>query len=173
MSIIINGKSMNDYIKEKAEKGEVLENVCGTMTDRFNTKSIFHSSRIIGNNGNMVLTNNASVTINRGGKKYTLKGDRIEKKDGQWYVDGKAVDWDELGGKYEEEFVSVEIHGNVEHITTQSGNVTVNGDVQSINTASGDVECKSAFNIHTMSGDVTCGQVGGNVSTMSGDISRR
>ena len=170
--IMINGKSMNDYIKEQAEKGEVLEDVYGTQNIGGCCVNHFSGTSIVGQTGNMVLTNNASVTINRGGKRYTLKGDRVEKKNGRWYVDGKAVDWEEIGGKYEDEFVSVEIHGNVEHLATQSGNVTVNGDVQSINTKSGDVECQSAFNINTMSGDVTCGPVGGNVSTMSGDIRR-
>ena len=170
--ITINGKSMNDYIKEQAEKGEVLENVYGTQIQK-HCVSQFSASQIVGVGNNFLLTNNARVTINRGGKRYTLKGDRIEKRDGQWYVDGKAIDWEELGGKYEEENVSVEIHGNVERLQTRSGDIKVIGDVQNITTTSGDVECQSAYNINTTSGDVTCGPVGGSVNTISGDISRR
>lgn len=170
--ITINGKSMKDYIKEQAEKGEVLENVYGTQI-RQHCVSQFSASQIVGVGNNFLLTNNARVTINRGGKRYTLKGDRIEKRDGQWYVDGKAIDWEDLGGKYEEENVSVEIHGNVERLQTRSGDIKVIGDVQNITTTSGDVECQSAYNINTTSGDVTCGPVGGSVNTISGDISRR
>jgi hypothetical protein len=170
--ITINGKSMKDYIKEQAEKGEVLENVYGTRIQKHRV-SQFSASQIVGVNNNFLLTNNARVTINRGGKRYTLKGDRIEKRDGQWYVDGKAIDWEDLGGKYEDENVSVEIYGNVERLQTRSGDIKVVGDVQNITTTSGDVECQSAYNINTTSGDVTCGPVGGSVNTISGDISRR
>jgi len=171
MSIIIKGKPMSEYIKEQMEKGEVLENVYG-VREEGHTRSVYHGSQIIGG-GNMVLTNNARVTISRGGKKYTIKGNRIEKRNGQWYVDGKAVDWDNIGGRYEEEFTTVEIHGNVEQLHTQSGDVKVIGDVQNLCTTSGDVECQSAYNVHTTSGDVTCNQIGGSVSTISGDINRK
>ena len=166
MSITINGKTLNEYIKEQTEKGEVLENVCGTIKGTRTTMN-----HVYGDHNGFLLTDNANVTIIKGGKRYTLKGDRIEKKNGQWYVDGKAVDWADLGGKYEEQaVVSIEIHGNVEMMQTTSGNVTINGDAHSINTTSGDVECQSAFNIHTTSGDVTCKGKPNSVSTMSGDI---
>ena len=172
MGIIINGNPLNEYIKEQSEKGEVLENVYGVQDNGF-SRNVYRGSRIINAGGNLLLTNNASVTINRNGKKFLLKGDRIEKKNGQWFVDGKAIDWEEIGGKYEEELVSIEIHGNVEMLHTQSGDVKVEGDVQNIYTTSGDVQCQSAYNINTTSGDVTCGPVGGSVNTVSGDISRR
>ena len=173
MSIIINGKPMNEYIKEQMEKGEVLENIRGTQRIGKFCQSRVQINQSFGDHNNFLLTDNAQVIINRGGKKYTLKGDRIEKKNGQWFVDGKAVDWEEIGGKYEEEFVSVEIHGNVQSLRTLSGDVKVIGDVQNLSTTSGDVECQSAYNINTTSGDVTCGPVGGSVNTISGDISRR
>lgn len=173
MSIIINGKTMDEFIQEQAEKGEVLENVCGTQHVGDYCVNRFNGTRIVGGTNHMVLTDNARVTINRGGKRYTLKGERIEKKDGQWYVDGKAVDWDTIGGKYEEENISIEIHGNVSVLSTKSGTVTVDGDVSVVRTTSGDVKCHSAYDIQTMSGNVTCGSVGGSVTTMSGDINRR
>lgn len=164
---------MKDYIKQQAEKGEVLEEVYGTQNIGGCCINQFNGTKVIGGTDNMVLMNNARVTINRGGKKYTLKGDRIEKKNGQWYVDGKAVDWDTIGGEYKpENVVSIEIHGNVNNLRTQMGDIKVIGDVQNLRTTSGNVECQSAFNILTTSGDVTCGPVGGGVSTTSGNINR-
>lgn len=163
MSIIINGKTLDEYIKEQSEHGEVLENVCGTMHGSI--------SQVYGDHDNFLITNNATVTIRRGEERHILRGNRIEKKGGKWYVDGKVVDWDTIGGEYKpENVVSIEIHGNVNSLRTQMGDIKVVGDVQNINTTSGDVECQSAYNINTTSGDVTCGNVGGDVHTISGDI---
>ena len=166
MSIIIKGKTLDEYIKEQSEHGEVLENVCGTMHGCRTTMS-----QVYGDHDNFLITNNATVTIRRGEERHTLRGNRIEKKGGKWYVDGKVVDWDTIGGEYKpENVVSIEIHGNVNSLRTQMGDIKVVGDVQNINTTSGDVECQSAYNINTTSGDVTCGNVGGDVHTISGDI---
>lgn len=52
--------------------------------------------------------------------------------------------------------VYVRVEGNAGSIHTQSGDATVTGDV--------------GGGISTMSGDVKCGKVGGGVSSMSGDI---
>ena len=82
MGIEINGKPLKDYIKEQKEKGEVLEDVCGTQNIGGCCINTFHSSQVFGVGDGFVLTNNARVTINRNGKKYTLKGDRIEKRNG-------------------------------------------------------------------------------------------
>ena len=172
MSIIINGMPLNEYIREQMEQGEVLENVCGTQ-EANGVKSRLQMSNVYGVQKDFLLTNNARVTIKRNGKSYTIKGDRIEKKNGQWYVDGEPVDWNTIGGEYKEENVSVEVYGNVDTLRLEAGKVTVKGDVQQIHTASGDVECESVVNIHTMSGNVTCGSVAGNVRTMSGNIRRR
>lgn len=172
--IIINGKPLDDFIKEQAEKGEVLENVCGTQWHSHGRNCRIKINQMYGDHENFLLTDNAQVTIRRGDQRFTLRGDRIEKRNGQWFVDGKAVDWDTIGGEYKsEQVVSIEIHGNVNSLRTQMGNIKVDGDVQNINTTSGDVECHSAYNINTTSGDVTCGSVGGDVHTVSGDINRR
>lgn len=49
--------------------------------------------------------------------------------------------------------------------------ITVNGNVESLSTLSGNVECHDVTNsIQTQSGDVECGNIGGNVTTMSGDV---
>lgn len=174
MGIEINGKPLKDYIKEQKEKGEVLEDVCGTQNIGGCCINTFHSSQVFGVGDGFVLTNNASVTINRNGKKYTLKGDRIEKRNGQWYVDGKAVDWNELGGKYEEQqVVSIEITGEVQNLCATMADVVVHGDVQNVKTGSGDVQCENAVNVNTGSGDVHCGDVLGMVSTGSGNVYKK
>jgi len=120
---------------------------------------------------NIVIRNNGSVTINRGGKSYELRGSTLENIDGKWYRDGNPVDWNELGGEYEEKnVVSIIINGDVQELTTRSGDVTVNGDVNVVKTGSGDVSCNNAIKVSTGSGDVSCNSITGSVSTGSGDI---
>lgn len=174
MSININGKPLKEYIKEQKQKGEVLENVHGTQNIGGCIINRFSGTTIHGTGDGFVITDNASVTINRNGKRYTLKGNRIEKRNGQWYVDGKAVDWNEIGGKYEEEqVVSIEINGTVQNLCTTMADVVVHGDCQNVKTGSGDVQCEAAVNINTGSGDVHCGDVAGMVSTGSGNVYRK
>lgn len=135
----------------------------------------FHGStpKTTGHSGRHVKVRSGMVKITRGGKTYTIRGENIEKRDGQWYADGKAVDWDSLGGRYEEkDVVSIEINGNVQNLATTSGDVTVRGAVANLSTGSGDVTCETAGNVSTGSGDVHCKQIKGMVSTCSGDIFR-
>ena len=155
--IHINGKSVNEYVNEQINRGtcEVI-NVHGTM-HRTNGRTIVCGG---------------SVVINKGGKKVVLKGDRIIKENGKWYVDGEEVDTSSVQASEVDE-VRIEITGNVESLTTSSGSVTVNGDCKSVNTSSGDVRCNDVVSINTASGDVHCENVNGNINTMSGDIYRR
>lgn len=135
----------------------------------------FHGSRpkTTAHSGRHVKVRSGMVKITRGGKTYTIRGENIEKRDGQWYADGKAVDWDSLGGRYEEkDVVTIEINGNVQNLATTSGDVTVRGAVENLSTGSGDVTCETAGNVSTGSGDVHCKQIKGMVSTCSGDIFR-
>ena len=121
--------------------------------------------------GKRTVIKGGSVNIRRGDKTYTIKGDTIEKIDGRWYADGKAVDWDTIGGEYvESNVISIEINGDVQNLATTSGDVIVNGNVQNVRTGSGDVECEDAVNVNTGSGDVHCKNITGMVSTGSGDI---
>lgn len=129
--------------------------------------TIHNSSR---SSGRTVIVN-GSVEVIRNGQKHTIRGNNIEKHDGQWYVDGRPVDWSELGGEYEQQnVVRIEITGTVQNLATTSGDVTVHGDVQNLRTGSGDVECENAVNVNTGSGDVHCKNITGMVSTGSGDI---
>ena len=121
--------------------------------------------------GKRTVIKGGSVNIRRGDKTYTIKGETIEKIDGHWYADGKAVDWDTIGGEYlESNVISIEINGDVQNLATTSGDVKVNGNVQNVRTGSGDVECEDAVNVNTGSGDVHCKNITGMVSTGSGDI---
>lgn len=159
MDIEINGMPLGEFIKDAAKTGcESITALGGSMTM----------------SGGVTIVNGGSVAITRNGKRYVLRGEKIIKKGGVWYVDGKAVDWAQLGGKYEEEHVvNVEITGNVQSLHTTMGNVTVHGDCVSVDTGSGDVQCENAINVSTGSGDVHCGQVAGNVSTGSGNVYRK
>lgn len=85
-----------------------------------------------------------NVTYN--GKTINIpRGSRFEMIDGKVLINGKPFE------QYNEAdcpIIKIEITGNVESIETESGNV------------------------NTMSGDVTCDNIKGHCSTMSGDIRR-
>ena len=136
-------------------------------------KVSFHGDKSTGTSGRHVVISKGTVRINRGGNTYTIKGDNIEKRDGQWYADDQPVDWERLGGQYKEkDVVNIEINGNVQDLTTSGGDVTVNGLVTNLRTGSGNVVCDTAGNVNTGSGDVHCKHITGKVSTGSGDIYR-
>ena len=159
MGITIGGMSIHDYIEKQKKEGEVIENTSGTMTT-YN----------YGSGRSVTMVCGGSVTITRKGRRYVLRGNRIEKRDSDWFVDGKRFDFDGEKMDLEKDIVKIEIHGNVEKLHTETGDVTINGDVGSVQTASGDVQCNEAATISTMSGDVTCKGRPNSVSTMSGDI---
>ena len=173
-----NPKGTIDIVNEVVDHSE---NVYGgrKTTRKVNIKNDFTGGEtIIHGAGTRTITTGkrtvikgGSVNIRRGDKTYTIKGDTIEKVDGRWYADGKAVDWDSIGGEYtESNVISIEINGDVQNLATTSGDVTVNGNVQNLRTGSGDVECEDAVNVNTGSGDVHCKNITGMVSTGSGDI---
>lgn len=159
MSITINGMSIHDYIEKQRREGEVIESMVGaTVTN-------------CAKNGRVTtVINCGSVTITRKGKTFTLRGDRIERRGDEWFVDGAAFDFDGEQMSMEHCAVKIEIHGEVDRLETESGNVTVYGDCHTVSTQSGDVTCQAAASISTMSGDVTCSGRPNRVSTMSGDI---
>ena len=151
--------SMHDYIEKQKQEGEVIENISGTMTNQFYNGKQRTTVICCG-----------SVRITRKGRTFTLRGNRIEKRAGEWFVDGKLFDFDGQQIDLEQDVVKIEIQGNVQQLTTQSGDVTVNGDVNNLRTTSGDVQCQAALNINTVSGDVTCKGRPQSVETVSGDI---
>lgn len=107
--------------------------------------------------------NNGSVTID--GKSF--KGNSVVVTNGKVIVDGVTQDGELTGD------INVTVHGDVQVLENQSGNVTAN-NVGEVNTGSGDVTCKDVQgSVRTGSGDVVCGNVGGSVRTGSGDVSHR
>lgn len=159
MSIKINGKSISDYIREQRRKGEVIESINGSTVTSYNGKG-----------RSVTIINGGSAVITRKGKSFVLRGNRIEQRNDEWFVDGKRFDFDGEQMNLEHCTVKIEIHGEVERLETETGDVTVHGDCHSISTQSGDVSCQEAVNISTMSGDVTCKGRPNSVNTMSGDI---
>lgn len=102
-----------------------------------------------------------SVTID--GKSF--RGRHVEIIDDLVIVNGVTQEGSLVGP------VSVTVHGDVEQLTTASGDVTVTGDCGGVTTTSGDVRCGDvAGEVRTVSGDVICKQVMGNVRTVSGDV---
>lgn len=70
---------------------------------------------------------------------------------------------------------TIEIKGNVHSVESTSGNIHIEGNVAAdVSSQSGDVTCGDVLsgNVKTMSGDINCGDINGEVSTMSGDITR-
>ena len=112
--------------------------------------------------GNSVSSNGSNVTIN--GVSYS--GRDISMTDEGVFVDGVKQ-----GELPEEKSIIVEVHGNVQEVSTTSGSVHCDNTSGNVITASGRIVCNDIHgNISTMSGDVSCDNIAGNVSTMSGDI---
>lgn len=135
--------------------------------------NIFGSSTFVNHGvGNNVtqITGNQSGTCTINGKTY--KGNNISIIDGVVYVDGKVADKSNASLNTT---IIVKINGNVDSISTDSGDVEVTGHAGKISTGSGDVStgnCAGA--ISTGSGDVDInGQVYGSVKTRSGNIRYR
>lgn len=84
---------------------------------------------------------------------------------GKVIVDGKDVTPDTRD-------IRIEVHGDVERVDIDACNtIHVNGAVGELTTTSGDVTCGEVQgNVHTTSGDVRCKDVGGSVQTVSGDV---
>lgn len=70
--------------------------------------------------------------------------------------------------------ISIQIYGNVETLSTSSGDVYVDGNINKLSTTSGDVTAQDVGSISTTSGDIeVLGNITGNVRTVSGDIISR
>ena len=136
-------------------------------------KNIFRSNTVvntvIGSNKTQI-TGNQSGTCTINGKTY--KGNNISIIDGVIYIDGKIADKSNASLNTT---IIVKITGNVDSISTESGDVEVTGHAGKISTGSGDVSTGSCGGtISTGSGDVDInGQVYGSVKTGSGDIRYR
>lgn len=66
----------------------------------------------------------------------------------------------------------VEVHGEVNDLTTTSGDVVCGNVKNDVSTTSGDIECGNiGGSVKSTSGDVTAETIAGKVTTVSGDIS--
>lgn len=111
-----------------------------------------------------------SISINKGN--IIIDGNNVESNDKtitisiEGNIDKLEVDYCK----------TIQIKGNVQMLSTGSGDVTIEGSSGNISTGSGDVDVNENVtgNISTGSGDVKVnGIITGNVKTMSGDIKHR
>ena len=97
---------------------------------------------------------NGSMTIN--GKSYSGKNICIDGN--KIVIDGKEQEGELVGD------INVTVNGDVESLSTVSGDVTTTGDIGSVKTTSGDVTLKKGdikTNVQTISGYVTAKNIGG------------
>lgn len=72
--------------------------------------------------------------------------------------------------------ITIQIDGDVETVNVDYANrISVNGNVGKIKCTSGDVSVTGTVknSVESISGNISCGDVGGNVSTMSGNVKIR
>jgi len=80
-----------------------------------------------------------------------------------------VVDGEDVGICVDKE-INIEVHGDVDEIHTASGDVKAN-NVGKVKTVSGDVHCDDVSgDVTTVSGDVKANSIHGKVKTISGDI---
>lgn len=98
------------------------------------------------------------------GRSVSISGNRV-------IIDGIDVT-DKLP---EQKQYKIEVNGNLEKLKVDAcQTISVTGNVDTISTQSGDVDCGDVNGpISTMSGDVDCGNVSGSISTMSGNVKHR
>lgn len=116
---------------------------------------------------NLMRRKSGSITIN--GRTFTGDSFTIS-ADGDVIVDGVSQ-----GGKALVGPITVNVTGDVEHVSNTSGNINISGDSNITMTTSGDINVKGDVkgNASTTSGDIDCREVHGGASTVSGDISRK
>lgn len=150
-------------------------------------RSFFSLKNIVNQNSNITISNNTKITNSRIGN-VSINGNNITgnnitvigKKvyvDGQElteYNDSKVVnititgDVDSIEGGN-----NIDVYGNVNKLTSSSGNINIRGSVHcSVKSSSGDitVEKEISGDVETSSGNVKAGVIEGNVKTVSGNI---
>lgn len=107
----------------------------------------------------------ATITING----VTYSGESVSVRGGRVIVDGKDVT-PEAASR-----ITLEVHGDLQSFQAdRCDTVAVHGNVGSVSTVSGSVTCGDiGGSVSTVSGSVNCRDVGGKVSTTSGSINQR
>jgi len=99
------------------------------------------------------------------GSSISISGDNH----GQIIIDGVAVS----EGVCVAGPISITVHGDVDSLSTVSGDVEVYGNCGSVASTSGSVSCGVVQgDVTTVSGSIRCADVGGNVRSVSGSIKR-
>jgi len=98
------------------------------------------------------------------GGSITVKGDKV-------YIDGKEAEGSYTSSKKIEITIQGDVEGNVR---ATSSDIKIEGNVgKKVETVSGDIECNDIHgDIDTVSGDIRCNNVEGDIDTVSGNVKR-
>lgn len=108
---------------------------------------------------------NSRISING----TTYNGNSVTIINGKVIVDGKDMTPDAKN-------IDIRVVGDISKLSVDiCDSLTVTGNVNDLNTVSGDVSIGGdvSQNVKTVSGDVKCGNIGGKVTTVSGDIKNK
>lgn len=107
----------------------------------------------------------SSITING----VTIEGKDIRMSNGRLIVDG--VEHPNSNAFMKEPEITIHVNGNVDEVSTVSGDVNITGNVDSAKSTSGDISIKGDVEtVTTVSGDVEARKIN-SAKTVSGDIS--
>jgi hypothetical protein len=98
----------------------------------------------------------------------TYFGNNIQVINNKVIIDGKDVTAEHTDSKE----ISIVVEGNLDSLEVDCAKtIEVQGNVNSLSCTSGDVTCGNVQgNVKTTSGDVECSFIGGDVQTTSGDV---
>lgn len=109
---------------------------------------------------NLNFLKRGNITVN--GRSYS--GKNVVVNNGVVIVDGVEQE-ESLKG-----IVNIVVNGDVESIQ-KANNVTVNGNCDRVETVSGDINCQDVYgDVKSVSGDINAKGIAGSVRTVSGDI---
>ena len=112
---------------------------------------------------------NETSTMVINGKSYSIQAGSVVRMSPEGvFVNGMPID--KIDKAPTPIQISIEIHGNVNSIESDAGNITITGNAESVTTTSGKVQAEQITTVSTMSGSVTAETISGNVKTMSGAI---
>jgi hypothetical protein len=97
----------------------------------------------------------------------TFEGRNITVKNNKVIIDGVDVTPDSNS-----KHIDIIVDGNVDKLDIDMcDKLMIKGNVNTLAATSVDVQCGDVTgNVHTVSGDIECGNVGGSVTTTSGDV---
>lgn len=138
---------------------ETMQRIVIEHGDGDNAYHFCHQTRVTSTKGE-----NMGISING----VTIKGKNVRSlviNNGKVIINGEAMDTDD-------KVINIHIEGHVDMVDVDAcDTLEIKGNASKVKTMSGDVYCNDVEgNIQTMSGDVSCDSVAGDISSMSGDI---